>query len=582
MISFKTETEGFETYRVCEIEENEALDTVAIGMLRNNQIKGLASLAYSRMNDKRALRYNVSSKISLKQFFMGKVDKKRFLTVVRNIVGAVDILTDYMMDKNQLITDKSEIYVNVGTLEVEMLYCPLLKENKELELSTLVKNLITETEFDQNDGEYVAELINFLNRPGGFAPAELKEYIDLMLGKPVSKKVNAAPMDNGAMDSRQMQTGASFNIQGAMGNSFAAGSQPSYGGVNASLNAPSFNNGMAAPQNMQGMQPAQNMQMNQPFAIPGMPSGAQPVQPAKDAGKKKKFSLFGSKKKKDTAVEAEATAPKKEKKAKSSKKKSKDVVTPDGIVIPGVQEKGSLPIPPKPAGAAIKQDTAAYASMLNPQAKQSAMQTAPGQYMQGGYQQMPQNAVQPQAQPTYVSQPVMQLAKPAYAAQNPVPSPQQKMYGGQSQVQQPVYGARNVDNSTTINTVLSRVPETTVLGGTTTAGETSVLAEGYNTMEKMRRPYLIRKRTNQKIDISKDVFRIGKEQSYVDYFVNDNSAISRSHADIVKRGDEYFIIDNNSLNHTYVNGEQIQSQVPTPLKDFDTVTLADEFFEYRL
>ena len=72
-----------------------------------------------------------------------------------------------------------------------------------------------------------------------------------------------------------------------------------------------------------------------------------------------------------------SVAPKKEKKAKSSKKKSKDVVTPDGIVIPGVQEKGSLPIPPKPAGAAIKQDTAAYASMLNPQAKQSAMQTAP-------------------------------------------------------------------------------------------------------------------------------------------------------------------------------------------------------------
>ncbi len=144
-----------------------------------------------------------------------------------------------------------------------------------------------------------------------------------------------------------------------------------------------------------------------------------------------------------------------------------------------------------------------------------------------------------------------------------------------AQPQQPSY-------STAMNTVLSKGPETTVLGNQGFSSETTVLNEGYNTMEKMRRPYLIRKRTNQKIDISKDIFRIGKEQSYVDYFVNDNTAISRSHADIVKRGNEYFIIDNNSLNHTYVNGEQIQSQVPTPLKDFDTVTLADEFFEYRL
>ncbi len=580
MITFKTETEGFETYRVCEIEENEALDTVAIGMLRNNHIKGLASLAYSRMNDKRALRYNVSSKISLKQFFMGRVDKKRFLTVVRNIVGAVDILTDYMMDKNQLITDKSEIYVNVGTLDVEMLYCPLLKENKELDLTTLVKSLITETEFEKNDGEYVAELINFLNRPGGFAPAELKEYIDTLLGKPVVKRnADPAPVMETAPQSQPLQSAAPVNMQGSMGAAFTGNSRPSYaGGVTGqqfqaqpTYAQPSY----AQPAYAQPAyaQPAnakpQSAVVSQPFAVPGMPEGIQGTAPV-HAEKKNIFSLFGSKKKKDDSEENAAT--KKEKKAaksKASKKKSKDVVTPEGIVIPGVQEKGSLPLPPKPAGAAIRQDASAYAGMLNSQPQMQGgmpqyMQSSPQPVMQSRPEPQVQPQMQPQVQPTYVSQPVMNLAKPAYSQQ---------------------LGFGHGDNNTTpsMNTVLSRGPETPVLGGTMAkAGETSVLAEGYNTMEKMRRPYLIRKRTNQKIDISKDIFRIGKEQSYVDYFVNDNSAISRSHADIVKRGDEYFIIDNNSLNHTYVNGEQIQSQCPTPLKDFDTVTLADEFFEYRL
>lgn len=567
MITFKTETEGFETYRVCEIEENEALDTVGIGMLRNNQIKGLASLAYSRMNDKRALRYNVSSRISLQQFFMGQVDKKRFLTVLRNIVAAVDVLTDYMMDKDQLITEKAEIYVNVGTLDVEMLYCPLLKEKKELDLTTFVKSLITETEFDKNDGEYVAELINFLNRPGGFAPAELKEYIDIQLGKQPVRKPARTPMQMIA----EPQNTTNFTPKGIPSNTtmftpsgFDAPVSGNLGGAN------SF--GAAPMQSAPAAQP-QSMPMNQPFAVPGMAGNA--ATPAADASKKKKFSLFGSKKKKGADAEAVAKPDKKaeKKKAAKSSKKTKDYVTPEGIVIPGVQDKGgNLPTPPKPAGAAIKQDPSTFANMYAQQPQQPVQPQQPAQpyVVQASLPQQPMFASQPMAQP--VMQPQQSAPQQTFVPQQPV-QPKQPMFNAQPQ--QPSY-------STAMNTVLSKGPETTVLGNQGFSGETTVLNAGYNTMEKMRRPYLIRKRTNQKIDISKDIFRIGKEQSYVDYFVNDNTAISRSHADIVKRGNEYFIIDNNSLNHTYVNGEQIQSQVPTPLKDFDTVTLADEFFEYRL
>lgn len=563
MITFRTETEGFETYRVCEIEENEALDTVGIGMLRNNHIKGIASLSYSRLNDKRALRYNVSSKISLQQFFMGRVDKKRFLTVVKNIVGAVDILTDYMMDKDQLITDKSEIYVNVGTLDVEMLYCPLIKEKKELNLTTLIKSLITETEFDQSEGEYVARLINFLNKPGGFAPAELREFIDELLGK---QDVNRQTVQNTNVASTNYMDSNVVNSN--------------YSSVNSAPNvANTYNNSvlqaspLIQPAPMMQMQPAP---MSQTFAVPGVPEGVQVISTSEEPEKKKKFSLFGSKKKKNDK-EAEqfaklekkaAEVKKKEKKAaKATNKKAKDVVTPEGIIIPGVQERGgSLPTPPKPAGAQIKQDPAAYAAMYS--AQMNEQQSVP--VMQNS-QPMMNQMQQPVIQQPIMQQPVMQ---------QPMMQMQPEYNKGVTYTTNSAHV--NTGNTPVMNTVVSNVSETTVLGGQGFSGETTVLSDGYNTVEKMRRPYLIRKRTNQKIDISKDIFRIGKEQSYVDFFVNDNTAISRSHADIVKRGDEYFIIDNNSLNHTYVNGEQIQSQVPTLLKDFDTVTLADEFFEYRL
>ena len=119
--------------------------------------------------------------------------------------------------------------------------------------------------------------------------------------------------------------------------------------------------------------------------------------------------------------------------------------------------------------------------------------------------------------------------------------------------------------------------ETTVLSSEMTNGETSVLSS----LQEVK-PYLVRKKTGQKVTIEGPVFKIGKEHNYVDYFIADNSAISRSHANIVVKGNDYFIVDTNSKNHTYVNGRMIQSNVETPLTHGSMVKLANEEFEFKM
>lgn len=59
-------------------------------------------------------------------------------------------------------------------------------------------------------------------------------------------------------------------------------------------------------------------------------------------------------------------------------------------------------------------------------------------------------------------------------------------------------------------------------------------------------PSLFRVLSNEVISVNKPVFRLGKERSYVDYFVTNNIAVSRSHADIITRGNRYFVKDLNS------------------------------------
>ncbi|QSX04835.1 FHA domain-containing protein [Sedimentibacter sp. zth1] len=95
-------------------------------------------------------------------------------------------------------------------------------------------------------------------------------------------------------------------------------------------------------------------------------------------------------------------------------------------------------------------------------------------------------------------------------------------------------------------------------------------------------PYIIRMSNDEKIYISKDLFKLGKEVNYVDYVIKNNSTISRTHADIIKIENDYYIQDNNSKNHTYVGNRQVTNEEKIKLKHNMTFTLSNEEFIFKL
>lgn len=117
--------------------------------------------------------------------------------------------------------------------------------------------------------------------------------------------------------------------------------------------------------------------------------------------------------------------------------------------------------------------------------------------------------------------------------------------------------------------------ETSVLGYGT--GETTVLG-GTNQMKAT----LTRVKTNEKVDIVKQLFRIGKERNKVDYCITNNNSVSRIHADIVYKNGQYYIIDNNSTNYTFLNGQMIPAKQEIALSDGDRVKLSEEEFVFKL
>lgn len=93
---------------------------------------------------------------------------------------------------------------------------------------------------------------------------------------------------------------------------------------------------------------------------------------------------------------------------------------------------------------------------------------------------------------------------------------------------------------------------------------------------------LIRSNTNEVIRLSKNELRLGCDDKKVDYQITGNPAISRYHAAIIRKGNDYFLMDNTSTNHTSINHSILVPNQPYKLKDNDFILLADEPFVFRL
>ncbi len=122
------------------------------------------------------------------------------------------------------------------------------------------------------------------------------------------------------------------------------------------------------------------------------------------------------------------------------------------------------------------------------------------------------------------------------------------------------------------------VHETTVLSGTAAKQETNHVL--YGGMDTPAIPQLIRKRTQEKVMIEKGSFLIGKAKEQVDFWISNNSNVSRTHACIKRMPDGYYIQDLNATNGTYVDGVKVEWDRDVRLVSGCIIRIADEEFEF--
>ncbi len=92
-------------------------------------------------------------------------------------------------------------------------------------------------------------------------------------------------------------------------------------------------------------------------------------------------------------------------------------------------------------------------------------------------------------------------------------------------------------------------------------------------------PKLVHNASGRTVVINKAIFWIGKDD--VDLLI-DKDVISRKHAEIIVRGNSYFIIDNNSTNKTYVDGKAIPGKATVEIFNGTKVKFVDEEYTFYI
>lgn len=578
------ENQGSSTFLTYHLDSDDVVDTLTLGMLTNNKIPGLAETLYTQQDDKRFLKYNVSAKIPASDVFSRAVKKSKLIGFLAGVSEAALSAEEYMIDPDMLVLDPDLIYFDVSKNEATLLCVPVLKEDRfegRTDLASYFKDIMVHTNFDEKENTfYVAKILNYLNKPNHFSLDEfikLLEELDKMSAEEAPKAPVApqpqmmAPPQPQAMPNPAMQAYPQSPAAPPMGQFPGPMGQPAPMPSQHPHKSRELNPGQlqghsygAAASASQSKPAKKAPEYKTNFAVPNRAQGGLSqksdeylanltIDPAEEisfmylmqhynkenAAKYKEQKAIKKAKKKMEKMKGQNPSANNSK--KKSKKNKKVQPTPNNYRVPGA--------PPMPMGQPQAQP---YPMAQGPQ-------TMP--YPQGvPYPQTPQA---PQPMPM-APQPMPQT--PQAQAPSPAPMPESPAYSEPDPM---------ILNQSMNSRSSEGFGETTILGG---AGETTILGQG----QTQTTPYLIRKKTKEKILLDKEVFRIGKEKSFVDYFVSDNSAISRSHANIVSRDGKVYLVDTNSTNHSYVEDEMVPSNQEVELRDGYLVRLANESFTFHM
>ena len=556
MKEFKYENQGASSFLVYQLKEEDVLDNISLNMLTSNKAKGLASTNYMQMDTQRFIRYTITGKITANQFFARPVTKQSFMGIFKGITEAMVSAEEYMLDPACILLDLNQIYTDVSTGETECICLPVENEKEQKDQREFLKSVMFQAQFENpEEGSYVTRILNYLNSIPVFSSLD---FLNLLTEMEREGKKDRTPLAPAAKESLQQGVAEFGN---AVANSSVGGAAASFFEQSSLSQAGALKQENAVEE-----------------VIPDIPV-------PDDIPKEERISLFYLLQHYNNNRAKEYMAQQKQLKARKEALKKIELAKKGGkkksatsLNLPGGKAKTASAAP-----KAKKPSSGGFSFQIP--GKESG-KDKPGEDL-SGIKSLPNAPVNSQG--NFAGNP--KVSAPVGAGMN-IPKSNPSVGSGMNIPKSNPSVAKGTLQPAKPSPLFSNQQEAVGNGGRN-FGDTTVLHSGFRGEETSvlnytkapdtpKQPYLLRIKNGERIPITGSIFRLGKEEKFVDYVIHDNEAISRSHANIISRNGQYFLQDNNSTNHSFLNGQQCVSNVELPLQDKASIRLGNEEFQFLL
>lgn len=513
------ETQGTNTYLVYTVPQDAELDMISLGMLANNHIPGLAKTVFSQVDNTKYVKYNVSSKVPSEQMFISPISKRRFIGVLNGIITAALSAEEYMLESDALLFDLSYMFSDIMTGETVLICVPTDEQrDSPTDLKDFIKRIMYNTSFDQN--ENCDYIAKIINYINSSAILVLPDFQEFLrsLAKEQVGSQNRQPVSQPQPQPRLMNVETPERA--------IPHSQVNIGQINSVSPAVSQVHQVAQETGSSSQNAGQSVD------APSAQDNSAVKSAAGEPGSKQMSLMYLLRhySKENAAL------------YKAQQEQAKDT---NNTASP---RSGAKKVDKK---AAKKEEKAAKrgntpssaADFMVPGMSNGSPATSPSPTpaaVTSGSQAPMRQAAPTPVQYTPASPPPLQ--------QNPMPQ---------------AFFAVSEDFSSD-------------LGG----DETVILGAGGAHQAVM--PYLVRKKNNERIPLDKDFFRLGRDVDFNDYAIIDNRYVGHSHCHLIQQDGEFFVVDDNSKNHTSVNGKVIAPGQLIKLSHSYVISVADEEFEFKL
>ena len=594
------------------LDVEDAVDTRVYDMSTTGKLPHMFPCHMEEDGGARIFTYKIGDKVPVQEFLKKEVNKPQMLTLLYNLLAGLEDFGLNMVSLSYVAKDVQYIYVTPENQEVSFVVVPVNKETTDLnEVRQLVKDIIAGARYFEMDRDnYVAKLISFLNRPGTFSLGDMKKYVEQMLleigidiaaiNKNKQEQIKAAEkanadagkvsrlgvmMNNARMNenvqapmpqnqNRPVQNGpVNFGQpapmpQGQPG--FGQAPMPGFGQFGQApmpdfshfgQPAPGFNNFGQAPEEPSMPEAPKAPEMPPIPEAPKVPE-MPPIPEAPKAPEMPPMPEFDDDQKTISADDLEDLI---------------NIPTPKSPEVPPVPEAPKAPeVPSMPEAPKAPEmppiPEAPKAPEMPPMPEAPKAPDVPpmqnngfppfGGFMQGnnGFASGVASNMPPVSEAPVPPMPSMPAAPqtPAMPAMPAMPEPPQVT----EMPQEP------------------QMPHAEGLPKRPQMNEEEISVSDIPSMPERPVPYLVRKKTGEKIYIDKDEFVIGKSANHADYTIRDNTAVSRAHCIISRRNGVCYIRDNNSTNGTFINDQELDRGGERFLTNNVTVKLGDEEFVF--